>query len=261
MNALLIEDCPVTTRLLQSLIESCGLGCIHARTAAEAQSICDAGQDISVVITDLHLPDSSGFDLLGRIRTQPLYREVPVVIVTARSDKETVVRAASLGVQGFFQKPIAGRSFARRLQEILSAEPKILSNKRQVVVDMDIQTEVYDSMLTCFTEQLKDAITFLEMTDAASLTDSRDFRVLFLALHESAHILGAQRLQKALVKFRLDDSSFPVPVSEIPVLTHALIQLRNILAPQSSPNENIDATSEPSDQSNIDATSLTSGGG
>lgn len=261
MNALLIEDCPVTIRLLQSLIEGSGLGCVIARTAAEAMSICDAGQDVSLVITDLQLPDSSGFDLLGKIRTQPLYREVPVVIVTARSDKETVVKAASLGVQGFFQKPIAGRSFVRRLQEILSAEPMILSNKRQVVADMDIQTEVYDSMLTSFTEQLQHAIAFLEMTGAASLTESREFRVLFLALHESAHILGAQRLQKALVKFRLDDPSFPVPVSEIPVLMHALIQLRNVLAPQEASSEKPEEAPQPSDPSDSNAASLTSGGG
>ncbi len=58
-----------------------------------------------LVLLDVQLPDANGFDLLARMREHPVLKSMPVVMLTAESTREAVLRGLQLGADGYVTKP------------------------------------------------------------------------------------------------------------------------------------------------------------
>ena len=68
-----------------------------------------------VVVLDARMPKMSGFDVLRAIRDRA---ETPIVMVTARSDDEDVIRGLMLGADDYVTKPFSPRQLAARLRAV-----------------------------------------------------------------------------------------------------------------------------------------------
>jgi len=51
------------------------------------------------------LPDVIGLELLGRLREHPVYKSVPVIVMTAKVEHDDVVAALAYGASGYMTKP------------------------------------------------------------------------------------------------------------------------------------------------------------
>lgn len=58
-----------------------------------------------LIICDVEMPDANGFDLLNKFRQHAVLKNVPVVMLTARSEKKDILRGLSLGAAGYITKP------------------------------------------------------------------------------------------------------------------------------------------------------------
>jgi len=58
-----------------------------------------------VIAMDMVLPDVIGLELLGRLREHPIYKSVPVIVMTAKVEHDDVVAALAYGASGFMTKP------------------------------------------------------------------------------------------------------------------------------------------------------------
>lgn len=81
----------------------------------EAESYC-------AVISDIHLPEMSGLELLERMRAQLRFRSVPVLILSGDADPETPERAHRLGADAFFRKPYSPSAVCRKVEELIHAK-------------------------------------------------------------------------------------------------------------------------------------------
>ena len=72
------------------------------------------------LVTEVHLPDMSGIDLLTRVRARA--PELPVIFIANRSDVPTAVRAIRSGAVDFLEKPFLDRALLERIGELL--EPR-----------------------------------------------------------------------------------------------------------------------------------------
>jgi DNA-binding NarL/FixJ family response regulator len=70
-----------------------------------------------VVVLDLGLPDIDGVDMLKMIRS---ISDVPVIVVAARDDEPTIVRALDLGADEYVTKPFSGDQLDARIRAVLS---------------------------------------------------------------------------------------------------------------------------------------------
>jgi two-component system KDP operon response regulator KdpE len=75
-------------------------------------AIVDPGD---VVILDLGLPDVSGFDVLKRIRS---FSDVPLLILTARADEDSVVKGLEMGADDYMTKPFKSMELLARVQAL-----------------------------------------------------------------------------------------------------------------------------------------------
>jgi CheY-like chemotaxis protein len=58
-----------------------------------------------VIVLDLNMPLKSGFEALEEIRTNPTLKDIPVIILTASSNKDDEIRCFELGCNFFYTKP------------------------------------------------------------------------------------------------------------------------------------------------------------
>ena len=58
-----------------------------------------------LILCDVEMPDTNGFDLLSKFRQSKVLGKVPVVMITGRSEKENILRGLSLGAAGYITKP------------------------------------------------------------------------------------------------------------------------------------------------------------
>ena len=102
--AVAVDDDPDTLKAIEDSLSRRGLFVTAFRDATEAlQYIRKHPPDLFII--DLMLPGVDGFDLCHSIRTDPDTTQIPILILSAYSSKENVVRAVNLGVNGFIAKP------------------------------------------------------------------------------------------------------------------------------------------------------------
>jgi two-component system chemotaxis response regulator CheY len=96
---------------------------VLAAQSAEAALRLMAERQVCAFITDLHLPRMSGFDLIRRVREQPGYARVPILVISGDSDPGTPERIRKLGADAFFPKPYSPSAVRKKLEMLLNAVP------------------------------------------------------------------------------------------------------------------------------------------
>ncbi|MGV1099531.1 HD-GYP domain-containing protein [Thiovibrio sp. JS02] len=101
---LVVEDEAVQRRILRLQLEKQGYEVHEAEDGRQGLDLCLANPQIRLVVTDLMMPNVDGFDLIKAIRGQET-NYTYIIVLTAREDKESVVRSLSLGADDFITKP------------------------------------------------------------------------------------------------------------------------------------------------------------
>jgi DNA-binding response OmpR family regulator len=116
-----------------------------------------------VVILDLGLPDLDGLDLLKMIRS---IAEVPVLVLTAREDEQTVLHAFDEGADDYVVKPVSGPQLSARIAALLRRSSK---QKNEVVKIGDL--EIHLAPRKVFFENKELELTAKEFDLLAYLAD------------------------------------------------------------------------------------------
>ncbi|MBI4425583.1 MAG: response regulator [Elusimicrobia bacterium] len=104
-NVLVVEDDPDQRELLRGALAS--IGCAVDSAASVEEGLRKAAARLpDLVITDIDLPDATGFELCKRLKADARLRAVPVVMVTGTFNREEDrLRAAGLGADAYLLKP------------------------------------------------------------------------------------------------------------------------------------------------------------
>lgn len=113
-TVLIVDDDEAAVLELRDLVAASGWGVESAAGAAEAFDLLAQRPDIGVVLTDLYMSGSSGFDLIARTR-EALPSPPAFVVVTAYPAYDVAVRAIQNDVVDFVEKPISGRALREAL--------------------------------------------------------------------------------------------------------------------------------------------------
>lgn len=146
-RVLVVDDEPMVLEVVTSYLERDGFQVVTASNGAEAlQALEEAKPDLLVL--DVMLPEIDGFDLLARIRRDS---DMPVILLTARTEEPDRVLGLELGADDYVVKPFSPRELAARVRTVLRrsqpkrgetpldfGELKIDSVTREVVLDGEV---------------------------------------------------------------------------------------------------------------------------
>jgi len=118
-TVLLVEDDDHISQVLRFMLERQGYQVVHmADGRAAVQHVAQATPP-ALVLLDVMLPYVDGFEILGRIRATPAWREVPVLMLTAKSSEHDAVRALDAGANDFVTKPFQPQELLARVRRYL----------------------------------------------------------------------------------------------------------------------------------------------
>ena len=117
MKILVIEDVPSIVETISLALEMRWPDAKIISTAQGEQGIDMAeSESPDVIILDLGLPDISGFDVLKRIR---LFSDVPILILTVRSDEADIVKGLEWGADDYMTKPFKQLELLARIKGVM----------------------------------------------------------------------------------------------------------------------------------------------
>lgn len=116
IRILVVDDEQPIRKLLKVGLSVEGYALLEARSAREAEEVIVAERP-DLIILDLGLPDRSGLDLLEHWRVEQL--QIPVVVLSSRTDEAGIVNALELGADDYVTKPFGMKELAARLRVAL----------------------------------------------------------------------------------------------------------------------------------------------
>ena len=117
-NVLVIEDEPDIRKTIDYNLSKESFKVIQAASIEEGEKAL-ASNKIDVIILDLMLPDGSGLTLCRDIKSEPKTKNIPVIILTAKTEEVDRVVGFELGADDYVTKPFSVRELILRVKAIL----------------------------------------------------------------------------------------------------------------------------------------------
>ncbi|HEX4949425.1 MAG TPA: response regulator transcription factor [Blastocatellia bacterium] len=111
-----IEDERLTYTLLQHLLERRGFEVELATDGRQAGALLNEQKPPELILLDLMLPYTDGFELIADIRQKPGWQEVPIIVLTGKVHERDVVRALEVGAHDYVTKPFQPEELMARVR-------------------------------------------------------------------------------------------------------------------------------------------------
>ena len=116
LKILVVDDEARMRKLVRDFLTNKGFTVIEAGDGEEAVDTFFAQKDIALVLLDVMMPKMDGWEVLKTIRK---YSQVPVIMLTARSEERDELQGFSLGVDEYISKPFSPKILVARVDAIL----------------------------------------------------------------------------------------------------------------------------------------------
>jgi CheY-like chemotaxis protein len=118
-KVLIIDDSVTNVFLIESILIEYGYIVMTALSAAEAQLRLEK-QRPDLILLDLLMPQVSGYEFIRQIKQSPEFSEIPVIIVSAVSDGDSIDEVLKLGAVEYIKKPVVLTVLIDKIESVLT---------------------------------------------------------------------------------------------------------------------------------------------
>ena len=121
-NVLIVEDSKAIRSMIRvSLEEAGGFYAAEAGNGFEALKTLPT-RSFDLIITDINMPDINGLELIGYVKSNPSYQNIPLIIVSTEKTDEDKKRGMALGAAGYVVKPFRKDELMATVERALKKE-------------------------------------------------------------------------------------------------------------------------------------------
>lgn len=134
LRVLVVEDDPVTLKLLEAMLQSAGHSVVLARNGMEALHLIRL-QSPQLVVSDWMMPEMDGLTLCRHLRASDKWRNIYTVILTAQENPDRLIQAFEAGADDYLVKPISSKIFFARLraaQRVIQMQADLADDREQL---------------------------------------------------------------------------------------------------------------------------------
>jgi two-component system, chemotaxis family, chemotaxis protein CheY len=118
-SCLIVEDSPMMRQLLvMALARLKSLRITEADDGVDGLRKLATGK-FNIILTDINMPIMDGLKLVKRVRTDPIHKDVPIIVITTEGAAEDRQRALQLGASAYITKPIQAPQVIAKVKELL----------------------------------------------------------------------------------------------------------------------------------------------
>jgi CheY-like chemotaxis protein len=116
---LIVDDTPHIHRLLTLMLQRINHTTISADSGPEALEQLES-TSVDLMITDLMMPEMSGFKLMEEVRSKEKFKNLPIIMLSATGQEQASLVAAQKGANRFMSQPVSTWELNRVVSECLS---------------------------------------------------------------------------------------------------------------------------------------------
>ena len=116
---LVADDEPHIGRIIKMKLEQGPFRVTLAYDGREALETLERESDVDLVLLDLMMPHLSGLDVLGAMRADDRWRDIPCIILTAAGQEQQHTSAMALGANDFLTKPFSPKKLYARAADLV----------------------------------------------------------------------------------------------------------------------------------------------
>jgi DNA-binding NarL/FixJ family response regulator len=139
LKILVVDDHPSIREALRGVLKEVkgDATVLEASSGSQAMQVIAEHPDLELILLDLNLPDRDGFSMLTELRER--YPAIPVVVLSAQQDRDSVARAVDLGAVGFIPKSSQREVMVKALQLRVSPADLGLTDQQADVLSLMMQ--------------------------------------------------------------------------------------------------------------------------
>ncbi|MCX7084251.1 MAG: phosphate regulon transcriptional regulator PhoB [Methylococcales bacterium] len=139
-NILVVEDEDAIRGMLMMVLEQAGFAPFAAADAEEAQKQLDE-RSHDLILLDWMLPGISGAEWARRLKKEAVYKDIPIILLTARGEEEDKVKGLEIGADDYMTKPFSPKELIARIRAVLRRSGKIQGQVQISLGDLTLDTE------------------------------------------------------------------------------------------------------------------------
>jgi CheY-like chemotaxis protein len=146
-NVLAVDDTPENLKLLGHILSDT-YSLNFATNGAKALELVNIKKP-DLILLDIMMPEMDGFEVCKILKSNPKTSGIPIIFLTAKSDRESVVRGLSLGAVDYLIKPFEKDDVLIRIQKIFQLNDALPDSKasQTVVKSSDHTSDLQDIMV------------------------------------------------------------------------------------------------------------------
>jgi two-component system chemotaxis response regulator CheY len=115
-KALIVDDSRAVRVILARTLRELGYELAEAANGLEAFAICERSEPFNLALLDWNMPEMNGLELLERLRANPRYDPMHIIMVTTETEMEQIAAALSAGANEYVMKPFTREILIDKLQ-------------------------------------------------------------------------------------------------------------------------------------------------
>jgi two-component system phosphate regulon response regulator PhoB len=140
LKILVVEDEEGIRDMLVMALGQAGLGVVAVATAEQAQQAL-AENMMDLIVLDWMLPGISGIELARRLKNDSGFKELPIILLTARSEEEDKIRGLEIGADDYITKPFSPKELVARIKAVMRRSGKLSESGLLNVGDLTLDSE------------------------------------------------------------------------------------------------------------------------
>ena len=117
-TVLIVDDEAAIREMIAVALQMAGYRCLEAENAQAAHAIIVDHQP-DIILLDWMMPEVSGIELARRLKRETAYADIPIIMLTARSEEDNKIQGLEAGADDYITKPFSPRELIARLKAVL----------------------------------------------------------------------------------------------------------------------------------------------
>ncbi len=135
MRALVVDDSKPARSIVSRTLGDLRFDCTEAGNGQEALAALAAGGRPDLITVNWHMPVMDGIELVRRLRREPAYRSLPILMISTEHEQERIAVAQQAGIDDYLAKPFTAAAFTRKLVDLgVVAEPAPTARREPIRV-------------------------------------------------------------------------------------------------------------------------------
>jgi len=140
LNALVVEDDDAIREMLLMVLEQAQLQVTAVGSAEQALQAL-AEHRVDLLLLDWMLPGISGVELARRLKREPGYKDLPIILLTARGEEEDKIRGLEIGADDYVTKPFSPKELIARIKAVMRRSGKLTETGQLKIGDLTLDAE------------------------------------------------------------------------------------------------------------------------